>query len=319
MLSCGRPGTGPFGAGRAEGLQSSPLVLVGALGVRSGRSAGRRSRHQSGELHLASCRDRCGPRRWLRALTWMHRRRTTDWWPSGLVACQSWPAGWGCAAGLRDGLSRRRRRTVVDVDLHTVRVDTRHGGAEERRGFVSGGARRLAVLPAARPRAYRRTLKLAYGVQELALYDPMIPSAYYSSWRAVSRESPGTADDSVYCPGIEHSRAGPALRRLVRAGASRDCRDLGAVSSTRRWETRISIGSLMRLRATLTPLAVRRERLPADNAPGTPVEVTHPDPASWKLHPTPTAHRSCVFASPTFPDGTPPSTADRFRSSTSPG
>ena len=30
----------------------------------------------------------------------------------------------------------------------------------------------------------------------------MIPSAYYSSWRAVSRESPGIPDDSVYCPGI---------------------------------------------------------------------------------------------------------------------
>ena len=52
--------------------------------------------------------------------------------------------------------------------------------------------------------------QVAYGVQELALYDPMIPSAYYSSWRSVSSTSPGIPNDSVYCPGIDTA----ALARL---------------------------------------------------------------------------------------------------------
>ena len=123
--------------------------------------------------------------------------------------------------------------------------------------------------------------QVAYGVQELALYDPMIPSAYYSSWRAVSRESPGIPDDSVYCPGINTAK----LARLYgvsfvleRAGSPGP---QGGV-----FDRAVGDEDLYRIPdagvATLTPLAVDG-RLPADDAPGTPVTVTHPDPSSWKL------------------------------------
>jgi len=124
--------------------------------------------------------------------------------------------------------------------------------------------------------------QVAYGVQELALYDPMIPSAYYSSWRAVSRDSPGIPDDSVYCPGITTS----ALARLYgvsfvveRAGTPGPS---GAV-----FDRTIGDEDVYRIPdsavATLSPLAAGG-RLPADDAPGTPVSVTHASPSKWKLH-----------------------------------
>ena len=69
---------------------------------------------------------------------------------------------------------------------------------------VVGLGRSLCVLPPGL--GIPENAQVAYGVQELALYDPMIPSAYYSSWRAVSRESPGLPDDSVYCPGINSAK-----------------------------------------------------------------------------------------------------------------
>lgn len=123
--------------------------------------------------------------------------------------------------------------------------------------------------------------QVAYGVQELALYDPMIPSAYYSSWRKVSRTSPGIPNDSVYCPGIDSA----ALARLYgvsfvleRAGTPGP---QGGV-----FEKAVGDEDIYRIPnaavATTTPLAVDG-RLPSDNALGTPVTATHPDPASWSL------------------------------------
>jgi hypothetical protein len=122
----------------------------------------------------------------------------------------------------------------------------------------------------------------AYGVQELALYDPMIPSAYYSSWRAVSRESPGLVDDSVYCPGVKTAE----IARLY--GVSFVVEPTGTPGPRGGvFDRAVGDEDLYRIPnaavATLTPLA-GGGRLPADDAPGTPVTVTHPDPASWKLH-----------------------------------
>ena len=89
------------------------------------------------------------------ALTWMHRRSDAAGDPQGIVACHGGSTGRSCAAGMRDGLPRRCRRSVVDVELDAVRVDTERGGAEERCGFVSGGARWLVVLSPTRPRHTR--------------------------------------------------------------------------------------------------------------------------------------------------------------------
>ena len=123
--------------------------------------------------------------------------------------------------------------------------------------------------------------QVAYGVQELALYDPMIPSSYYSSWRAVSHQSPGIPDDSVYCPGIDSA----GLARLY--GVSYVVERSGSPGPEGGVFVR-SVGEedLYRIpdsgAATVTPLT-DGGGLPDESAPGSPVAVTHSDPSSWKM------------------------------------
>ncbi len=123
--------------------------------------------------------------------------------------------------------------------------------------------------------------QLPYGVQELAIYDPMIPSAYYSSWRSVSSASPGLVSDSVYCPGLDTAR----LARLYGVSYVVDRRGSpgpagGVFVRTVGDEDLYRIpGSSV---ATLVPASPSGAD-PADDAVGTPVAVIHPDPASWSL------------------------------------
>jgi hypothetical protein len=123
--------------------------------------------------------------------------------------------------------------------------------------------------------------QIAYGVQELALYDPMIPSAYYSSWTATTHESAGIPKDSVYCPGINTAN----LARLY--GVSFVLEPAGASGPKGGvFDRTIGDAKLYRIpgagAATLTPMAVNGG-LPSSDAPSTPVPVTHPNPASWNL------------------------------------
>jgi hypothetical protein len=120
-----------------------------------------------------------------------------------------------------------------------------------------------------------------YGVQELALYDPMIPSAYYSSWREVSTTPPGVVDDSVYCPGI----ATLGLARLY--GVSYVVEPPGYPGPKGGVFVRtVGADAIYRMpgaaAATLTPLA-SGGRLPADSSSGRPVAVGHPSPSSWRM------------------------------------
>jgi Bacterial membrane protein YfhO len=124
--------------------------------------------------------------------------------------------------------------------------------------------------------------QLAYGVQELALYDPMTPSAYFSSWKALTHQSAGNPNDSVFCPGINTV----ALARLY--GVSFVLEPAGTPGPLgAEFEQRIGNEDLFRIPnsgvATLTPLTANGE-LPAADALGTPVPVTHPNPASWALN-----------------------------------
>ncbi len=137
----------------------------------------------------------------------------------------------------------------------------------------------LCILPPGL--AIPENAQFAYGVRELAIYDPMIPSAYYSSWRDVSRESPGLPNDSVYCPGVntaELARLYGISFVLERAGSPGPRGGVFVRTVGDDILYRIPDASV----ATLTPLA-DDGRLPADNAPGTPVAVSSADPSSWKL------------------------------------
>jgi len=120
-----------------------------------------------------------------------------------------------------------------------------------------------------------------FGVQELALYDPMVPSPYFSSFRALTGRAAGVPAYYAYCPALTtvslarlygvayilepSGTPGPTgtmfVTHLGLRGAEEDLyRAPGAVP------------------ATLTPLPVGGG-LPADDASGTPVPVPHPNPA----------------------------------------
>ena len=130
----------------------------------------------------------------------------------------------------------------------------------------------------------RPDANILFGVHELAVYDPMLPRAYYQSWTDAtgqSVQSAGYPFNSLYCPGITsaaiariygvafvlepHTARGPTgsvLDRMV--GNEKLYRIPGSGS------------------ATLTPLAPGGA-LPPDGARGTVIAVTHPGPAAWTL------------------------------------
>ncbi len=280
MLSCVRPATAPFGVGRAEGLPWSRWCWwcsgcsVGAICLADQATI----RAESFIWPAVETALGLGV---VVALTWMHRRSDTAGDPQGssrvtagrlagvsLLVCET---AFLVAAGAPLWTSSS---TPFASTPSMVALKSAVGSS------VVGLGGSLCFLPPGL--GIPENAQVAYGVQELALYDPMIPSAYYSSWRAVSRESPGIPDDSVYCPGIntaELARLYGVSFVLERAGTPGP---RGGV-----FDRAVGDEDLYRIPdaavATLTPLAVGG-RLPADDAPGTPVTVTHPDPSSWKLH-----------------------------------
>jgi hypothetical protein len=130
----------------------------------------------------------------------------------------------------------------------------------------------LGILPEA---------NIAYQVKELAIYDPLVPSAYFSSWKRITGMAGGSSYYYLFCPSVTsvaaarrfgvgyvlefHGQPGPVGSVFVRkAGDEELYRIPGAAS------------------ATLVS-APEGKALPGDDAPGTPVTVHQPDPATWHL------------------------------------
>jgi hypothetical protein len=116
----------------------------------------------------------------------------------------------------------------------------------------------------------------AFGVHELSAYDPITPRAYFRALRM----KPATPV-SAFCPVVttvaQARRYGvryvlePAGRRGPRGAVY-----VGAVGDEGLYRVPGAAS------ATVSPLPVTG-RLPANGAPGTPVAVAHPDPATWKM------------------------------------
>ena len=123
----------------------------------------------------------------------------------------------------------------------------------------------------------------AFGVQELAFYDPSAPGSYFSSWTALTGRKAGYPAYSIYCPGINTA----SLARLYGVGFV-----VESVRAPRGPQGSVFVTQLGKVEdlyripgaaaATLTPLPASG-RLPAVEARGTPVAVTHPGPSSWKV------------------------------------
>jgi hypothetical protein len=129
----------------------------------------------------------------------------------------------------------------------------------------------------------RPNANIGYGVREFAVYEPVLPTAYYSSWMAVSGQHLASSLRRVglFCPQIATATEArvygvsyvlvPAHRRGP-TGAVRD----GSVGGEQLFHVTGSAA------ATVSPLPRAGRSLP-DDARGTPVTVTHPSAASWRV------------------------------------
>ena len=127
-------------------------------------------------------------------------------------------------------------------------------------------------------------VNVIYQIQEFGVYDPTVPYSYLTAWQGSGRKSADPKDrraSNIFCPRVTSATEarlfgiGFVLEQHGAPGPR------GAV-----FDKRVGNEDLYRIpgssAATLTP-ALGNGRRPPDNASGTPVPVTHPDPASWKL------------------------------------
>jgi len=123
--------------------------------------------------------------------------------------------------------------------------------------------------------------QVAYGVHELAGYDPSLPSTYFSSWKALTGQSGGIPAISAYCPVI----TSVGVARLYGVGFVLEQHGVpGPKGSV--LDTTIRDEDLYRIPdaavATLTPMSII-ENSSASATRDTPVAVTHPNPAVWSM------------------------------------
>ncbi len=121
----------------------------------------------------------------------------------------------------------------------------------------------------------------AFGIQELAAYDPVIPRVYFLNWRYLTGQQAGPPGSFIYCPAVTTAtlarRYGVEYVLEPRGGAGPQ----GGV-----FDRRIGDEDLYRIPgsavATLTDMP-KTGGMPGPDVSGTPVDVTHADPANWKL------------------------------------
>ena len=147
-----------------------------------------------------------------------------------------------------------------------------------------GGCRSFRYLtPSKAEVGIRPDANVGYQLHEFAVYDPILPPRYFRAWKAISgeRTPPALEQIGIFCAQITTvaearvfgvgyvlepvGRFGPAASVLV-----------GGFGG----EALVSVpGSA---EATAIAVPARGATLPTE-APGTPVPVTHPDPASWRV------------------------------------
>lgn len=124
-------------------------------------------------------------------------------------------------------------------------------------------------------------LNAAYRIQELAVYDPMTPLAYFTSWQDANGQTGGYLEDNIFCPAVTSA----TMARRYGVSLVLEPAHAPAPSGTV-YDGKIGDEALYRVPdagvATVSPMD-RDGRLPGPDAPGTPVDVSHPDPASWLL------------------------------------
>ena len=155
---------------------------------------------------------------------------------------------------------------------------------QRHRRVVPGGAGQgvllvppgLGILPNA---------NALFDVQQMAVYDPVLPRAYFSSWRAATGQSGGIRQLSTFCPEVTtadtarlfgigfvltaHGAPGPAggsyVETLGHGPATEDLYKIPGAAAATLTSARSSAGS------------------PSTTTDGKPVPVSHPTPATWSM------------------------------------
>jgi Bacterial membrane protein YfhO len=120
-----------------------------------------------------------------------------------------------------------------------------------------------------------------FDVHELAMYDPLAPSAYYSVWHSLTGKDGGSAYYYQFCPAVSSVNAarrfgvgyvlerpntkGPSGSRFVKEVGGDDLYKIPGAAA-----------------ATLVP-STAGGALPSNDKAGTPIAASHPDPATWKV------------------------------------
>lgn len=129
----------------------------------------------------------------------------------------------------------------------------------------------------------RPNANIAYGIRQFAVYEPILPHAYYRSWAAVSGQHfPGYLQRvGVFCPVVTTS----AQARVYGVSYVLTAAGQNGPSGSVRVGT-IGGQELYRIpgaaEATLVDRAGTGAKVPTE-APGTPVVVHHRDDASWTM------------------------------------
>ena len=120
-----------------------------------------------------------------------------------------------------------------------------------------------------------------YGIRELGLYDPMIPSAYFPAWAQSSGQPAGLRTYSYFCPVVPNT----AVAREWGLGFILEPSGASGLPGTT-FVTSLDDEALYRVPASApatTTAMLASGRYPQPGVAGSPVAVTEPDPSTWTM------------------------------------
>jgi hypothetical protein len=141
--------------------------------------------------------------------------------------------------------------------------------------YVTGPTASLGIWP---------DVNVAYGVREFEVYDPILPESYYRAYAAIGKGhiAASLSELGIFCARIKTVEQAQVfgvsyvLEPPTRFGGPPGSVPVGPVGAEELYRVP-DAGD-----ATVTPAPAVMASLATD-APGTPVPVTHPDPASWRV------------------------------------
>ena len=127
-----------------------------------------------------------------------------------------------------------------------------------------------------------QNVNVAYGVHELSVYDPMTPRAYFRSWQAVTGQRAAVVGAPlIFCPAVATASLARRYGVAFVLTPARAPQPRGTI-----FARRVGDEDLYRVpgaaAAIESPLGAGGA-LPAPDAPGKPLSVAYPGPASWKV------------------------------------